>query len=460
MSNIAIFIFTRDLRLHDHVGAPKNNTYVPVFMVTSKQLNPKHNPYYSPFAAQYLFDALDGLHNTLKQKHGSRLCILQGSSYVTMLTQLHKRVNFASVAIAKDVTPFATLRATEISRWCNSKSIQFDELDDLDILPLTSARMSNGAAYRLYSPFVQAANKMTVERPDMNHLNWADATIVPKSDIDLPTLRKRIIGTLPLKCIRGHPEDVTKAMSRIARLKNYSHTRDYPCIDGTSRLSPHIRFGTVSPREVYWKIHDLYGAQHGLLKELYWRSFFMRVTQDHPKIIHGQPLQDKYSNLKWKSNSAMFKAWTQGTTGFPFVDAGMRCLAQTGWLHNRLRMLVACLLVRNMHLDWRLGMRYFASTLVDSDPSNNDNNWQWVVGCGANAMPYFRTFNPFAQSKKYDKDCEYIYEWVPELRTVSPKHIHTWSEETAAMYPGVDYPPPILDLKSTFVKYKSAVSNL
>ncbi|GHA10869.1 deoxyribodipyrimidine photo-lyase [Devosia pacifica] len=245
------------------------------------------------------------------------------------------------------------------------------------------------------------------------------------------------------------------------RIDDYSDGRDRPAKTHTSKLSPHLRFGEITPRQV-WYAAKSHAAHHSassdaidtFLSELAWRDF--NYTQlYYRRDIANHPMKDKYESMRWRDADAGFEKWTRGETGLPMVDAGMRELWQTGSMHNRIRMLTASLLTKNLLVDWKRGERWFWDCLVDADPANNPSNWQWVAGCGLDASPYFRVFNPVTQGEKFDPSGGYIRRWVPELAELPDKYIHRPHEapESVLKKAGVEldktYPRPIVDLKTS-----------
>ena len=225
---------------------------------------------------------------------------------------------------------------------------------------------------------------------------------------------------------------------------DYCTARDLPDRDGTSRLSPHLHWGEISPRQI-WHAVRARSHSHGgetFLKELGWREFCAQLLFHNPQLP-AQPLDQRFAELKWRKSEKDFRAWTRGQTGIPIVDAGMRQLWQTGWMHNRVRMIVASLLIKHLGIHWRDGQRWFWDTLVDADLASNAANWQWVAGCGADAAPFFRIFNPVLQGEKFDPEGKYVRKYVPELKHLPNKHIHKpWD----APQPPGNYPAPIVDL--------------
>jgi len=228
-------------------------------------------------------------------------------------------------------------------------------------------------------------------------------------------------------------------------IEDYARGRDLPAMDGTSRLSPHLHWGEISPRQIWHAVrarHHSHGSET-FLKELSWREFCIQLLFYNPELPE-KPLDQRFKNFRWRRGEKDLRAWTRGQTGIPIVDAGMRQLWQTGWMHNRVRMIVASLLIKHLGIHWREGERWFWDTLVDADLANNSANWQWVAGCGADAAPFFRIFNPVLQGRKFDPKGTYVRAFVPELKRVPDKYIHNPWE---APQPPENYPSPIVDLK-------------
>lgn len=231
-------------------------------------------------------------------------------------------------------------------------------------------------------------------------------------------------------------------LNEIDRFSTYMKVRDFPAKAGTTKLSAHLKFGTVSIREVYYAIKNRFGADHPLIRQLYWRDFYTQIGYHFPRVFK-RSFRSKYDKLDWNYNETAFHRWCEGLTGFPIVDAGMRELNRTGYMHNRVRMIVASFLIKDLHIDWRWGERYFAQKLVDYDPAVNNGNWQWAASTGCDPVPYFRIFNPWLQQRKFDPNCEYIKENVPELRSFPPSIIHNL--EKVQPDDLKNYPPPMVD---------------
>jgi deoxyribodipyrimidine photo-lyase len=252
------------------------------------------------------------------------------------------------------------------------------------------------------------------------------------------------------------------AQNRLADFMNnemqtYKYKRNFPTLQGTSRLSPHLHWGEISPRQIWYAVHtfqeqnpDKSQGAYKFLSEVGWREFTYSLLYHFPHLPH-EPLRPEFAAFPWRTDDADLAAWQQGKTGYPLVDAGMRQLWHTGWMHNRLRMVVASFLIKHLLISWQTGEQWFWNTLVDSDPANNALSWQWVAGCGADAAPYFRIFNPVLQSEKFDPGGGFIRRWVPELEALPDVHIHRpWLApqdvlDKARIKLGVTYPHPVVD---------------
>jgi deoxyribodipyrimidine photo-lyase len=238
---------------------------------------------------------------------------------------------------------------------------------------------------------------------------------------------------------KGGRNEGLKILNQIQTHKNYERERDFPAIKGTTNLSAHIKFGTVSIREVYHAIKQI--DNFALLRQLYWRDFYIHIGFHFPHVFKGS-FRPKYDRLDWKYDKSLFTIWCEGNTGFPIVDAGMRQLNSTGWMHNRVRMIVASFLTKDLLINWQWGERYFKEKLVDYDISVNNGNWQWAASTGCDPAPYFRIFNPWLQQKKFDPYCDYIKSFIPELRDYNPRIIHNLFKTHPQK---LNYPKPIVN---------------
>ena len=237
------------------------------------------------------------------------------------------------------------------------------------------------------------------------------------------------------------------------KLSEYGVNRDYPARNGTSLLSPFLALGVVTIRQCLAVIQDVMGyipsdeSEPGFiwLNELIWREFYQHLLVAYPRVCMNKGFKPETDKICWPNNPTNFQTWCEGRTGYPIVDAAMRCLKQTGWMHNRLRMIVASFLTKDLHIDWRWGERYFMQNLIDGELAANNGGWQWAASTGADAVPYFRIFNPTTQGEKFDETGEFIKRWLPELNNVPAKYIHTPHEWLKVFDPGSDYPLPIVN---------------
>jgi deoxyribodipyrimidine photo-lyase len=233
-----------------------------------------------------------------------------------------------------------------------------------------------------------------------------------------------------------------KILNNIGHFNDYGKTRN-DLDKSTTQLSAYLKFGNISVRETYDKMKSKLGIKSELIKQIIWREFYAQLLYHNPQVL-GNPLKEKYGKIKWDKNMKNLNAWKNGMTGFPIVDAGMREMNKTGYMHNRARLITASFLIKTLLINWEDGEKYFSQQLTDYDPASNNGNWQWVASTGADSQPYFRIFNPWSQSEKHDPDAEYIKKWIPELQDVPSSAIHQWNEEYEN-YSNVKYTKPIVD---------------
>jgi deoxyribodipyrimidine photo-lyase len=307
-----------------------------------------------------------------------------------------------------------------------------------------------GTPYAVFTPYWKALRDKHIEAPLRRPAKTAR--------VKAPAIRIFSVQPAWAKKVLSHWEIGEDAAKRrlqnflASTLVHYVDGRDVPGKDHTSALSPYLRFGEISPRQIWHATRHamdrepkLQTAGDKFLSELAWRDFAYHLLY-HRQDIARVPMQEKFKDVDWRTDTKALAAWQTGQTGIPIVDAGMRQLWETGWMHNRVRMLVASLLSKNLLIDWRIGEDWFWDTLVDADPGNNPASWQWVAGCGADAAPYFRIFNPVTQGERFDAGGDYVRRWVPELKDVPDKFIHhPWD----APEPPKDYPEPMVDLKTS-----------
>jgi deoxyribodipyrimidine photo-lyase len=405
---VSLFWFRRDLRVHDNHGlyeALKHNTDVlPIFIFDTSILDalPKNDA-----RVEFIHEQLKTIHTTL-QVHSSGLSVYYGSPE-TIFDQLTNEYEVKTVYCNRDYEPYALSRDKSILDLLASKSIGFETFKDHVIFEQNEITKDDGLPYKVYTPFskkwLAAFNSDHYSTFNSEELlgNAYQSKSFPW--VDLETMG---FETNPVKIA---PYNVESSV-----IENYEATRNFPAVDGTSKLGPHLRFGTVSVREIVSKAIEY--TNNTFLKELIWREFFMQILWHFPYTV-TKSFKPQYDAIQWRNKPEEYKKWCDGNTGYPLVDAGMRELNQTGFMHNRVRMLVGSFLCKHLLIDWRLGEAYFAEKLHDFELSSNVSNWQWVAGCGVDAAPYFRIFNPTTQVTNFDKEHTYIKKWVPEYQELT-----------------------------------------
>ena len=465
----SIFIFRRELRLNDNTALlnalSNSNIVIPIFILTPEQL--VKNNYKSDNCIQFMMESLLNLNSELK-KNKSRLFLFFGKPD-EVIEKIIKKTKADAVYLNRDYTPYSKKRDNKIQKVCVNNNVSFEIYEDYTLHNVGTVRTGDGNVYVKFTPFYNNIKKLPVPKPKQNiYSNYYSS-------------RNKILGEFKGKLskfyknndkilVHGGRDNGLKILKNINSHKQYNINRNF-LSKPTTRLSAYIKFGCISIREVYDVFKKKLGSRNDLLKQLYWREFYYNVAEFYPdtllKDYDGKNLKEKYSKVPWatyktfdKKEKEYWEAWTNGETGIPVVDACMREMNTTGFMHNRGRMIVASLLVKNMFIHFAEGEKYFAQTLCDYDPMNNIGGWGWVSGSHADTQPYFRIFNPWRQSEKYDPDCTYIKKWVPELKDVENKHIHQWYKWWEEY--DVDYPEPIIDYKSSsqeaLKKYKKAFS--
>ena len=421
MNQITVFWFRRDLRLHDNTGlyhALKSGKKVlPIFIFDSTILKklPKNDA-----RVTFIHNQLTSINKQLKTV-GSGLNVYHGEPK-KIFESLLQKLDIDTVYTNHDYEPYAIQRDLEIKTLLNSKNINFSTYKDQVIFEKNEIVKQDGAPYVVYTPYSKKWLEAYRQKPFLefpseglleNCLQQSSSHFLSLSDIGFEKNHSTVVDY--------------KITSNL--IQQYEGTRNFPALDSTSKLGTHLRFGTVSIRKVALKAKN--EENNTFLKELIWREFFMQILWHFPHTV-DKAFKPKYDRIVWRNNENEFKIWTEGKTGFPLVDAGMRQLNETGFMHNRVRMLVGSFLCKHLLIDWRWGEAYFAEKLHDYEMASNIGNWQWIAGCGVDAAPYFRIFNPITQIQKFDKDLEYVKKWVPdyqELTYPQPMVDHKFARE-------------------------------
>jgi len=405
-----VFWFRRDLRFNDNTGLmaalEAGQEVLPIFIFDELILNELRTD--DP-RVTFIYRSLKMLDAQLK-KHGSSLKILKGEPF-RILEELISGGDISAVFTNKDYEPYARKRDDEVAKLLRKASVGFHCFKDQVIFEEGEIVKDNGEPYHVFTPY---KNKW---------LRNFDAHFESRP-IDFEKFLKEQLEFPSIEDLGFKYSDIEVKEFDVSHLSHYEAERDFPARDGTTRLGPHLRFGRVSIREL---TASLGPAEETFLSELIWREFFMQILFHYPTVVNHN-FKKKYNGIVWRNDNLDFEKWCLGKTGYPMVDAGMRELNKTGYMHNRVRMITAGFLCKHLLIDWRWGEAYFASKLLDYELSSNNGNWQWAAGTGCDAAPYFRIFNPDSQQKKFDKDEVYIRQWIPE-------------------FDGSEYPEPMIEHK-------------
>ena len=403
---VNIFWFRRDLRLDDNVGfynaLKSEHPVLPIFIFDEEILKklPKDDA-----RITFIYETLQKMRSKLEDKNNSSIAMFHGEP-ATIYKNLLEKYNIDTVFTNRDYEPYAKDRDDKIQQLLNDNNIKFKTFKDQVIFEQNEVTKKDGLPYVVYTPYM----KVWKEQFKTHTLDFYYTSSFLKNliqDKELPNLTLSDIGfTKSNQKIKKHT--VTPAL-----IQNYEDTRNFPAQDSTSKLGPHLRFGTVSIRKMIEKA--ITEKNEIFWQELIWREFFMQILWHFPHTSKNS-FKAKYDRIDWRNNEAEFLKWCNGQTGYPLVDAGMRQLNETGFMHNRIRMLVGSFLCKHLLIDWRWGEAYFAEKLHDYEMASNIGNWQWVAGSGVDAAPYFRIFNPTTQIKKFDNDLAYIKKWVPDFQ--------------------------------------------
>ena len=448
----SIWWIRRDLRLSDnqalHAALAHSRYVLPVFV-----LDPGlwHSGYTGDKRNAFLLGGLRALDADLRAR-GSRLIVRHGRP-VDELTHLCDETGATAVFAEADVSPYGRRRDARVAA-----HVPLHLVGGLTVRPLEAVRKADGGVYTVYTPYNRAWRDLPL--PDARELLPAPDRIPLPPDIDHARLYRQILPDTPvLPSSVPFPPGEAEAQRRLQdfvaeRIYTYTTGRDWMARAGTSGLSPYLRFGMLSARQAaVAALMAREGAQPGpktWLDELIWREFYMSILVNFPNV-RRESFRANLRHVAWDNDPDTFAAWQAGRTGYPIVDAGMRQLLATGWMHNRARMIVASFLTKHLLIDWRWGERHFMQYLIDGDPASNSGGWQWTAGTGTDAAPYFRIFNPVLQGEKYDPHGEYVRRWVPELERVPNAYLHKpWTmpadvQRKAGCVIGADYPAPIVE---------------
>lgn len=401
-----LFWFRRDLRLDDNAGLyhalRSGHQVLPVFVFDTNILDELKDK--QDKRVSFIHEQVTLLAEALKEQ-GSTLYVYYGTP-TDCYKKLLQEYDIAAVYTNHDYEPYAKKRDEEIAELLLAKNIPLYTYKDQVIFEKSEVVKDDNTPYTVFTPY---SKKWKAKLNDFYLKSYPTTkyfeALARHTALPVPTLQN--MG------FEAADADYPSKWLDHEVAKHYDKTRDYPAKQGTTRLSLHLRFGTISIRKVAAKAKELNDT---LLNELIWRDFYQCILWHFPHVVNYS-FKKEYDNIKWRNNEEEFERWCTGTTGYPIVDAGMRELNETGYMHNRVRMIVASFLTKHLLVDWRKGEAYFAEKLLDYDLAANNGGWQWAAGSGCDAAPYFRVFNPYLQTEKFDPKQEYIKQWVPELST-------------------------------------------
>tara|TARA_Y100000992_G_scaffold74660_1_gene47141 strand:- start:2394 stop:3779 length:1386 start_codon:yes stop_codon:yes gene_type:complete len=419
-----LFIFHRDFRIIDNKSLIELSKQVDnlfcCFIFTPEQVS-NSNSYKSSNSIQFMIECLNDLSNYLKDNNGKLMLFYGKTEEIT--NKLIIDLNIDILGFNLDITPYAKERTNKIKKICENNNVNMITLNDYYLFEPGSIKVSTtNKAYTKYSPFLNYTKNIIHDKIDKFKIkNFKKNSY--KNNITLSEAEERFVKFNENKLVFGSRNNALDILKKIKHnnFNNYEKERNSLEKNGTTLLSAYIKFGCISVRETA----DVFKKVEALYKQLLWREFYAHILNDFPYVL-GKPLKEKYNQIIWSKSKTNFEAWCKGVTGFPIVDAGIRELLSTGYMHNRSRLITASFLIKTLLIDWKKGEKFFAQNLTDYDVASNNGNWQWVASTGADSQPYFRIFNPWRQSKTYDPNCIYIKKWIPELNHLPNNEIHEY----------------------------------
>jgi len=469
MKTKALCWLRRDLRLHDHAALAaaleSHDEVYFAFIFDNDILDPLKKRAPGDTRVQFICESLVEIHNTLT-KHNSGIHIRYGNP-VDEIPKLVTEMGINAVYFNRDYTTYPLTRDRSVTTELEKRGCQVHTYKDHVMIEPHEVLNKSHKPYNVFTPYSRAWRAALETMPFPEH-PCTLKNLGPCEDSPANAVASLLAFAGFADCAAkaeephtdGHQKltlrgGSTAGLQQLERfrtyIENYDTARDFPALDQTSRLSVYIRHGCISIREMLkLALETPHSGSEKWLTELIWREFYQMIFFHYPDV-HTEAFQPKFKGLKFSTNEDLLAKWKTGQTGFPLIDAAMRCLNQTGWMHNRLRMVVASFFSKTLLLDWKRGERYFSWKLLDYELASNNGGWQWAVGIGCDAAPYFRIFNPTLQSQKYDPDGVFIKTYCPELNALSSKQIHTPSETQnlpLGFQLGIDYPRPIVDYKA------------
>jgi deoxyribodipyrimidine photo-lyase len=440
-----LFIFRRDLRIIDNNGLNLLNAYCKniftIFIFTPEQVG-SSNKFKSDNAVQFMIESLNDLSNKIGN-NGGKLYTFYGENE-TIIKNCIKEFNIDVVCFNLDISPYAVERDKNVVKLCENLEVYVMYDHDYYLHEPGSILTSSKTPFQKFTPYYETALRKKIEAPNPSYkLKFTYLKKTVKDQILLSQAITKFTKTNSNILIHGGRDNAIKILNNAVKTQTHYSTTHNDLSKNTSLLSAYIKFGCVSIREVYKALK----SKRDLVRQLIWRDFYANILYSYPYVL-GRAMKPKYNKIHWHHNPNWFEAWKHGNTGFPIVDAGMRELKTTGYMHNRARLITASFLVKTLLISWEHGEKYFATQLTDYDPASNNGNWQWIASTGADSQPFFRIFNPWEQTKNYDPNAEYIKKWVPELKDVPVNDIMNWDKKyNISEYKNIKYPKPIVEYK-------------
>lgn len=453
-SSKLLFLFNKDLRLHDNQGLyqalQQGLPVMPVYIFDEEsiqasgaktiELAPQKDApidlVISDAKLQFLVESLQDLDAAL-QKHGSRLYCAAGN-IEKIVSSIIERESISGVYANYEYTPSGMHKQKMLETLCKKAKIACEFFHDELLLGDPAVFFNKqGGFYKVFTAFYNAASALPLQKEvEIKKPIFFTGTLKNSFSVDSVEIKQSDWA------LKGGSAQAVKMLKNLQKYDHYIQDRDIPSKNSTTHFSAYLSLGCISARDVARALADqLKSKAQPIIRQLYWRDFYSYIGF-HVPHVYKKAFQEKYTNLSWHASEKAFAAWCEGKTGFPIIDAGMRELNQTGYMHNRVRLLVGSFLTKDLHISWQKGERYFAQRLIDYDPAANNGNWQWVASTGCDAAPYFRIFNPWTQQEKFDEDCTYIKTWIPELKKVPAKMIHQYYKGTLDIS---GYVKPIVD---------------
>lgn len=454
----SLFLFRREFRFEDNTALFKaqsssKNVHLG-FIFNKNQIDSSKNEYFGANSFNFMLESLEDLEEQALDKKA--LINFFYGDYFEVFEELLKKNSINCVFLNRDYTPFSINRDKKLKEICDNLGVEIRIFEDYLLNGVKKYLKADKNPYCVFTPFYKNGLLIPVRKLVSSSLkNFC----LEKLEVDEKFLSKisdfkdKFLGSNQVY-LKGGRKEALKIIDDVLKFKDYVETRDFPQLQSTTKLSAYLKFGCVSAREVYFKLLEKFDILNPLIRQLYWRDFNYSICYNFPYVFGGCYIK-KYDKLVWENDLEKFEKWKRGETGFPIVDAGMRELNETGYMHNRVRMIVASFLTKDLHIDWKWGEKYFAQKLVDYDNCLNNGNWQWSASTGCDAQPYFRIFNPWLQQVRFDKDCKYIKKWVKELDGFDNKLIHNIFKKFPDEFKGV-YNEPIVEhsIESKIAKEK------